>query len=228
MERNQNKSLGSNILLSHLVDTAAPCLSVCSSVTLLTILLGYPEFALDKELRMAYFLISVSGKDRSGIVRDITEALLDLQVNIEDSSMTTLRGQFTMMLIVHVADHETVPMLKASLANLEQQTGLSIRSQSVPEDDARWVPVEPDCVLTVAGGDRMGIVHAVSQTVAEMGCSIMDVSTQARGTEQDPSYFMALELATSGNMETLQQRLHEVAEVLQVDVQLHALDHDTL
>jgi len=53
---------------------------------------------------MSYLLLSISGHDRTGIVRDVAEALLHLNANIEDSSMTALRGRFTMMLIIRLAE----------------------------------------------------------------------------------------------------------------------------
>ena len=66
-------------------------------------------------------LLSISGKDRAGIVRDVSEVLLHAQANIEDSSMAVLRGRFTMMLIVELAEQSDVTALKAALAELEQR-----------------------------------------------------------------------------------------------------------
>ena len=96
---------------------------------------------------MSYLLLSISGHDRAGIVRDVSEALLHLNANIEDSSMTALRGRFTMMLIVKLADGDGFGALKAALAELEQRTGLTVQSQRISAEEAVIVPQEPDCVV---------------------------------------------------------------------------------
>ena len=45
--------------------------------------------------------VTVLGHDRPGIVADVTGALADLHGNLEDSTMTLLRGHFAMVLLVH-------------------------------------------------------------------------------------------------------------------------------
>ncbi len=173
---------------------------------------------------MSYLLLSISGHDRAGIVRDVSEALMHLNANIEDSSMTSLRGRFTMMLIVQMNDGGGLGTLKASLAELEQRTGLTVQSQPISEEEASSVPQEPDCVITVSGADKVGIVHAVTEVLANNGVSIVDVSTRARESEHGDVYMMALEVVTGGKAELLRSPLAEVAEQLGVDVEMHELD----
>ena len=175
---------------------------------------------------MSYLLLSISGHDRAGIVRDVSEALLHLNANIEDSSMTSLRGRFTMMLIVQVDD--SLGALKAALAELEQRTGLTVQSQPISDEEASSVPQEPDCVITVSGADKVGIVYAVTDVLAGHGVSIVDVSTRARESEHGDVYMMALEVVTAGKAESLRAPLAAVAEKLGVDVELHELDEDVI
>lgn len=49
---------------------------------------------------MTLHAVTVLGHDRSGIIAQTTSILADLGLNIDDSTMTLLRGQFAMMLIV--------------------------------------------------------------------------------------------------------------------------------
>jgi glycine cleavage system transcriptional repressor len=177
---------------------------------------------------MSYLLLSISGHDRAGIVRDVSEALLHLNANIEDSSMTSLRGRFTMMLIVRMANGDTLGGLKAALAELEQRTGLTVQSQPISEEEASSLPQEPDCVVTVSGADKMGIVHAVTEVLADVGVSIVDVSTRARKTDQGHVYMMALEAFSNGHADALRKPLSAVAEKLGVDVEVHELDEDVI
>ena len=43
--------------------------------------------------------ITVIGHDRQGIIAETTRVLADLGLNLEDSTMTLLRGHFAMMLV---------------------------------------------------------------------------------------------------------------------------------
>ena len=164
-------------------------------------------------------LLSISGQDRAGIVRDVSEVLLHAQANIEDSSMTVLRGRFTMMLIVALED-SGLSGLKAALAELEQRTGLTVQSQVLSADEACHIPEDPDCVITVSGADKPGIVFAVTDVMAELGVSVADVSTRARGDV----YMMALEAVAGDKLNTLQTKLADVSEKLSVSIEVHQLD----
>lgn len=165
-------------------------------------------------------LLSISGKDRAGIVRDVSEILLHAQANIEDSSMAVLRGRFTMMLIVDLVEGGDLISLKAALAELEQRTGLSVQSQVLGDDEASHIPAEPDCVVTVSGADKAGIVFAVTDAMAELGVSVADVSTRARGDV----YMMALEVVAGETTDALKAKLADVADKLSVSIEVHHLD----
>lgn len=169
-------------------------------------------------------LLSISGKDRAGIVRDVSEALLHVKANIEDSSMTVLRGRFTMMLIVDLAENEGVAELKATLAELEQRTGLTVQSQVLADEEANQIPEEPDCVITVNGADQAGIVFAVTDVMAELGVSIVDVSTRARTSSEGELYMMALEAVAGDQLPNLQGKLEKVSDTLNVAIEVHQLD----
>jgi len=177
---------------------------------------------------MTYALLSISGHDRPGIVRDVAEAMLHLSANIEDSSMTALRGRFTMMLIVRLPEGSGLVELKAALAELEQRTGLTIQSQALSADEVEQETVEPDCIITVHGADRLGIVYEISNTLAERDVSIVDVSTQVRGEGEDGTYIMVLEAHAAGDVEGVRQALADVSERLGVDVEVHHLDEAVL
>ncbi len=183
---------------------------------------------------MSSVLLSISGVDRPGIVRDVAEALQHLEINIEDSSMTALRGRFTMMLIVRLPDQVSFGALKAALAELEQRTRLSVQSQIIPDEEAATPPLEPDHVITVHGADKVGIVHAVTAALADLNVSIVDVSTQSRLSDSGPVYMMVLEVAAAGQATAdqttddktaaLRSALATVAGEIGVEVDIHALD----
>lgn len=177
---------------------------------------------------MSYVLLSISGHDRPGIVRDVAEALLHLESNIEDSSMTALRGRFAMMLIISLPSETTLGSLKGALAELEQRTGLSVQSQPISDKEAKAEPVEPDCVVTVHGADHLGIVHAVTEAVAASGGSVVDLSTRTHGDGHNAVYMMALEVNVGNRSAEMRDRLQTVASSMQVDIVVHDIDQSVL
>jgi len=176
---------------------------------------------------MAFYLLSISGHDRPGIVRDVASALLDLNANIEDSSMTALRGRFAMMLIIRLPE-DAGSRLKAALADLEQKTGLSVQSQPMDEAEARSSVPDPDHVVTVHGADRAGIVHAVADALAGADVSIVDLSTRVHGEDGGDVYMMALEVAAGEHAQEMRRRLDRAAAEMGVAIEVHPLDDEVL
>ncbi len=178
---------------------------------------------------MSFILLSISGHDRPGIVCDVSEALLHVNANIEDSSMTALRGRFAMMLIVSLPEEVKLGELKGVLADLEQRTGLSVQSQPLTDDEAHRAPPEPDNVVTVSGADKPGIVHEVAACLTGLGISVVDLSTRlSTGGEQGPVYMMAMEVAAGGQLEAMREQLAEVASRLQVDIEMRLMETEIL
>jgi len=177
---------------------------------------------------MSNVLLSISGHDRPGIVRDVAESMLHLKANIEDSSMTALRGRFTMMLIVKLPEERSLGELKAALAELEQRTRLTVQSQVISDEEASCQAQEPDHVITVHGADTVGIVHAVTNALASLNVAIVDVSTQSRESDEASVYLMVLEVAACGQSDAMQAALKNVAGDLDIDIDVHQLDDAVL
>lgn len=167
--------------------------------------------------------VTVIGHDRPGIIADTTAALARLGGNLEDSTMTLLRGHFAMMLVVTVpADAGAV---EAALAPLTDE-GLVVTVRAVPpEPDPTHAGTTP-FVLTVHGADRAGIVAAVTRVVAAAGGNITDLTTRLAGE----LYLLVAEvdLPDGTDVEALRSRLAATAAGLGVDVVLRPADADLL
>ena len=75
-------------------------------------------------------IVTVVGKDRVGIIAQVSTQLANYKINILDISQTVMQGYFTMMMVV---DTETAELSLADLAvALEEkgkEMGMSIRLQ---------------------------------------------------------------------------------------------------
>lgn len=127
---------------------------------------------------MTQHAITVLGHDRPGIIAQATAVLADLGLNIEDTSMTLLRGHFAMTLIC--AGGATEGRISDALAPLAEDGSLTVTVREVSGEHAAGAGGAPH-VLTVHGGDRPGIVSAVVGQVAEAGGNITDLTTRLAG-----------------------------------------------
>lgn len=171
---------------------------------------------------MTQLAITVLGHDRPGIIAEATRALADLGLNIEDSTMTLLRGHFAMMLISE-GEH-AVAEVEAALATLTQDGSLSVSVREVPVEETAGTGAS--YLLSVHGGDRPGIVSRLVGEVAGVGGNITDLATRLSGG----LYVLTAEvdLPADTDVAGLEASLGAVAADLGVGVSLRALEADDL
>ena len=126
-----------------------------------------------KVFDMPLLAVTVVGHDRPGIVAEVTAAVSDLGGNLEDSSMSLLRGHFAMTLIANVP--VGAEPLRVRLVDLAREE-LSVSILALPEEPA--ADSGSLARLTVHGADRPGIVSAATAAVARHDGNITDLSTR--------------------------------------------------
>jgi glycine cleavage system transcriptional repressor len=136
-----------------------------------------------------WFMLTVVGRDRPGIVAQVTHALFKGGCHLGEASMILLGGNFTIMLMVHY--HGTPASLYDLLREVIDTLELTVH---VDEIEGRLHEhVEPDVYVTVHGADRAGIVAQVTGALAEAGLDILDLESAVAGTEEAPIYVMRIE-----------------------------------
>jgi glycine cleavage system transcriptional repressor len=177
---------------------------------------------------MPEFAVTAIGRDRPGIVAAISQALLELEGNIEDSQMSILRGHFAVMLIVRLPDGVDAGALEGRLEEVRGRLDLeAIAVNRV--DDLGGTPIHPSHVLTVYGADHPGIVHAVSSALAERGVNISGLETRLAGAGDSPLYVMTIEVAMRNASESeVEAALTEVASEGGLEVSIRPLAAEAL
>ena len=172
---------------------------------------------------MTLHAITVLGHDRPGIIAEATDRLAGLGLNLEDSSMTRLRGHFAMTLIC--AGGATDDAIRAALGPLTEDGTLSVTVHEVPEERVAALGGS-SWVLSVHGGDRPGIVSAVAGVVAAAGGNITDLTTRLTGE----LYVLVaeVELPAGADSDAVVSELREVAGRLGVGATLRPADTDEL
>jgi glycine cleavage system transcriptional repressor len=172
---------------------------------------------------MTVLAVTVIGRDRPGIIAEATGVLGRLGGNLEDSTMTILRGHFAMVLVV--STDADVGAVEEALASMAEDGSLSVSVRAVPVEPTAE-PAGPAYLLSVHGADRPGIVSTLTAVVAEAGGNITDLSTRLTGE----LYVLLAEvdLPAAADPDVLAQRLRDTAARLGVEVSLRPLDPDVL
>ena len=172
---------------------------------------------------MSSFAITVVGHDKPGIIAAVTTALAEHGGNVEDSTMTLLRGHFAWTLLVSVDAEQSE--LESSVAPCAADE-LSITVLPMPDAGHDDLGASSSYWINVHGADRPGIVATLTQALAERQGNITNLSTRlvnglyVLGIDVDvPQAVDADELA--GSLGTL-------ADELGVSLSMNAADEDVL
>lgn len=155
--------------------------------------------------------LSALGLDRRGLIADISGAVLRCGGNILHVEQNSVRGMFTMFMLVEPTAGSELRALRASLERELAGIGLNVRLEVVQngQDEAREMHV-----ITILGADKVGIMHAITACIADHGGNIERMRHVAKGD------FMAFEITISlGSRELpkLRRGLREVCEGIGVD-----------
>ena len=121
-----------------------------------------------------HLVISALGKDRPGIVNQLSRAVLDAGCNIEDSRMTVLGGEFALILLVSGA-WNAIAKLEGQAKALEKKLDLTVVAKQTEPRPSRqsMVPYVVDVVVM----DHPGIVHDVAEFFSSREINIEDLNT---------------------------------------------------
>jgi len=174
---------------------------------------------------MQHFALTIIGRDRPGIVSQVTEILYRLGFNIADSSCSILGGQFSMILIISNPEINSKEEFSDAFTPLEE-SNLSVYVRTLkPGGEQRPEMAGELCMISVYGSDKPGIVYQVAKELGDRQINITDLNTKLIGDEQRPVYVMMIEalLPDGVEVETVESWMVELKQRLQVDISVRSL-----
>ena len=174
---------------------------------------------------MQHFALTIIGRDRPGIVSQVTEILYRLGCNIADSSCSILGGQFSMILIIsHPQIHSKEDFGDAFTPLEEANLSVFIRTLK-PGGEKRPELTGDLCMISVYGADKPGIVYRVAKELGDRQINITDLNTKLIGDEKRPIYVMMIEamLPEGTEVEAVEGWMAELKQELQVDISVRSL-----
>lgn len=167
---------------------------------------------------MSAYAVTAVGPDAPGEVAALAEALAGLGANLEDASMTRLRGHFAMTLVASV----DAPAAEIERALAAAGTGLHVSVWDVTDDPDAPASGSPFRV-TLHGADRPGLVATVARALASYQGNITDLTCRLVGD----LYVMTVEVDLA-DPEPVAAALARIGVELGVTVHLAPVDEDVL
>ncbi|VAW61182.1 Glycine cleavage system transcriptional antiactivator GcvR [hydrothermal vent metagenome] len=168
-------------------------------------------------------VITAMGADRPGIVNELTEALLDASLNVEDSRMSVLGGEFAVMLLVsgNAASIETIKQQKEVLEN-SLQLNILIKTTQKRSTDSEHMRYN----ITVEGMDNPGIVHKLARYLSQHNINIVNMQTDCiHAAHTGTPMFtvnMQVDIPSEHNIEQVENDFADLCDSLNMDAEFKA------
>ncbi|PCI08565.1 MAG: glycine cleavage system protein R [Gammaproteobacteria bacterium] len=169
-------------------------------------------------------VISALGEDRPGIVDELTNIIYNNNLNVEDSRMTVLGGEFAILLLVS-GDAAAIEKLNSQVDDIEQtlKMRLLLKATSDAIDKDHTIPYS----VEVAALDHPGIVHNLSGFFSSRNINIIDLQTDRYAAPHTGSPMFALHMTIGLTAQTNIAQLHDAfmdfCDELNLDAELTSL-----
>ena len=155
-----------------------------------------------------WYMLTLIGEDKPGIVAAITKALFDFGLNLGETSMLRLGGNFTVMMMVSGEHPEDA--LRERLKPVIEAQGMCLNID--PIQAHLHDHLVPNIQVTVTGADRAGIVAQVTAALAGQGFNILDLESDVAGTEEKPVYIMQIAGVAEVSVEAIERALEPLRD----------------
>lgn len=170
------------------------------------------------------YIISITSRDRIGIVYEIATALAELKGNIADSHQGVMGGYYTMIIRTSFPATCTRKEIERKLAEVDAASPTPLNILCQPVEDALPATTSPEnrYVITASGEDQIGFVARVASFCVTYQINILDLST----TLKDNEFMMMLEvdLSRCASVDEVRKALAEFGELQQMKIMMQHYD----
>ncbi|MDH5710638.1 MAG: glycine cleavage system protein R [Gammaproteobacteria bacterium] len=168
-------------------------------------------------------VITALGNDRPGIVDKLSKALFTLELNIEDSRMSVLGGEFAILLLVS-GDKQAINSFVSEKQNIESELDmtLTIKETTAPVPSHTQIPYDVEVIAI----DHPGIVHTLASFFSTRNINIVDLETDRypaphTGTPMF-SVLMTIGIPREVNIADLREEFLDMCDELNLDAKISA------
>ncbi len=168
------------------------------------------------------YIMTAFGKDRTGIVADVTRLLFDSDCNLEDTTMSMLADEFTLSLLFSCNNPDIEALLEKECRRLEHDKGISAFIRPLQTQQKKSQRGYKTCTLHIEGLDQAGIVYKTSQFLADHQLNIIQLDSTAKASPQSGATIYSMDIHIQVpeeiSLDQIEEDLTSVADELHVDI----------
>lgn len=169
-------------------------------------------------------VISALGADRPGIVDELSNIIYNHDLNIEDSRMTVLGGEFAVLLLVS-GDLSSLDTLQSEIPEIEQTLQMRLLVKPTTETNATENAIPYS--VEVASLDHPGIVSNIASFFSEQDINIVNLQTESYSAPHTGSPMFALHMTigipAETNIAQLRETFLDTCDELNLDAELKSI-----
>lgn len=136
-------------------------------------------------------VITALGADRPGIVNELSDAIYSNQLNIEDSRMSVLGGEFAILLLLS-GSVQAVDDFVAKCPQIEESLRMKLNAKITTTQKESYNQVNYD--VDVIAIDNPGIVHNLASFFSSRQINIVDLETDRYAAPHTGSSMFSLHM----------------------------------
>ena len=167
------------------------------------------------------FIMTAFGKDHPGIVADVAKVIYENGCNLDDSTMTRLEDEFTLILLLSGQGDNLKEQLHKECRRLEIEKKLSafIRPVEVKRPVSRPGNMH---TIHVEGLDQAGIVYKISKFLAENQINIENLTSKKTFSPESGGAIYQMEMEVlmpdTVSLDDAEKGLSRIENDLKVDI----------
>lgn len=175
----------------------------------------------------SYIVLTAVGPDRSGLVEEISEYLAGRKINIEDSRMAVLGGEFAVIMLAG-GPPVAIEDVLSGVAQLEKKTGLTFFLKRTIAPGEKSIGPALFYRLFATSMDHPGIVHEITKVLHHYNVNIQSLESQVHPAPLSgtPVFSMDCLVAVPADVKLtmLREELYNLGDDLNVDISFEPAD----
>ncbi len=172
-------------------------------------------------------VLSALGKDRPGIVDELSGTVFEFGCSIKDSRMTVLGGEFAILLLLE-GPWNQLAKLENQLPELGKKLGLTIISK--PTEDRSYGSESLSYIVDVVSLDHPGVVHKLASFFSMRNINIIDLATSSYAAPHTGtpmfSVRMQLSIPAATGIRELREEFLDFCDSLNLDATLEPYKYE--
>lgn len=170
------------------------------------------------------FMMTAFGKDRVGIVADVTSLLYEYDCNLEDTTMNMLSDEFTLNLLFSSKKDNIEESLLRECRRLELEKGVSAFVRPLSDVEQKGSNGYKACTLRIECLDQVGIVYKTSRFLADNKFNIVHLNSTAKPSPESGATIHCMDIhiqvPADISFDKVEEDLGVMADELQVDINI--------